>query len=169
MSFWSHPFEVSGGLNLPDGLHEGVSDDDANVSTRVTVRLLAQSHEVWFGETGRCAAQIQLEHESASVLFRKRNVDTFLKSKHNTEDKQWTYTQLQSDRYTHTHTLILCYHFSHFKTTVRQSNQNLLNNTNGGMGIISYVWDSSSRHPSCRSQVHRLLFKSLGLRSFFFF
>ncbi len=46
VSLRAHPFEVSGGLNLPDGLHEGVSDDDADVRTRVTVRLLAQSHEV---------------------------------------------------------------------------------------------------------------------------
>lgn len=46
VSLRTHPFEVCGGLNLPDGLHEGVSDDDADVSTGVTVRLLAQSHEV---------------------------------------------------------------------------------------------------------------------------
>lgn len=60
---------MSGRLNLPDRLHESISDNDADVSTRVTICLLAQGHEIGFGETVRRGAQIQLEHEAASMLF----------------------------------------------------------------------------------------------------
>ena len=72
-------FEVSCHLNLADGLHEGIPDDDADVGPGVALRLLAQLHEVCFSQVGWGGAQMQLEHEGTGVLLRQRDVNTLLK------------------------------------------------------------------------------------------
>lgn len=42
----AHLLEVRGGLDLPDGLHERVPDDDADVGARVTVRFVGELPQV---------------------------------------------------------------------------------------------------------------------------
>lgn len=73
-------FEVSRHLNLADGLHEGVPDDDADVRPGVAVRLGAQGDKVSVRQAGGGRAQVQLEHEGAGMLLRQRDVNTLLKS-----------------------------------------------------------------------------------------
>lgn len=63
-------FEVRGRLNLPDRLHEGVPNDDTDVRSRVALRLSAQSDEVRLCQVVGGGAQMQFEHEGASVLLR---------------------------------------------------------------------------------------------------
>lgn len=41
-----HLFEVSRRLNLPDGLHEGVSDNNTDVGSGIAIREFAQGDEV---------------------------------------------------------------------------------------------------------------------------
>lgn len=70
---------MRGRLDLPDRLHEGVPDDDADVGPRVAVRLLAQGGEVGLGQACGRGAQVQLEHKGAGVLLGQRDVDSLLK------------------------------------------------------------------------------------------
>lgn len=72
-------FEVSRWLNPPDGLHEGVPDNYADVCPGVAVCFLAQSDEVVVRQPVGGGAQVQLEHEGAGVLLWQRNVDPLLK------------------------------------------------------------------------------------------
>lgn len=67
-------------LDLSNRLHQGVPDDDADVCSRVAVRLLAQSDKVGLRETVGGGAQMELEHEGASVLLGQWDVDPLLKS-----------------------------------------------------------------------------------------
>ena len=41
-----HLFKVSGRLNLPDGLHESVSDNNTDVRSRIAPGALAQGDKV---------------------------------------------------------------------------------------------------------------------------
>lgn len=76
-----HLFEVGGWLNLPDGLHEGIPNKDTDVSSGVALRPFAQRDEVLLHQVVGCGAQMQFEHEGASVLLGQRNVDTLFKPK----------------------------------------------------------------------------------------
>jgi len=71
---------VGGGLDLSNRLHESVSDNDADVRSRVSLRHLAQSDKVAVGERVGGGAKMELEHEGAGVLFGQRDVDPLLKS-----------------------------------------------------------------------------------------
>ena len=81
----TYPFEVGGTLHLPDGLHESVSDDDTDVSSRVALGLLAEGDKVGVIEAGGCGAQMKPEHEGAGMFLRQGDVDPLLKpdTKHN--------------------------------------------------------------------------------------
>lgn len=52
----AHLLEVGGGLDLPDGLHEGVPDDDADVGARVTVRFVGELPQVGVAQAVRGVA-----------------------------------------------------------------------------------------------------------------
>lgn len=75
----SYLFEVSRGLHFANGLHEGVANDDTDVSTRIPVGLLPECDEIGFVEAIGGGAQVQLEHGGASGLLRKRDVDALFK------------------------------------------------------------------------------------------
>ena len=62
-----HLFEVRGGLNLPDGLHERVPDDELDVSAGITFRLCAQLAVVLLVQLARSGAHVQLEHLEGKV------------------------------------------------------------------------------------------------------
>lgn len=79
---------MCGRLDFSHWLHKCVSHDDADVGTRVTVRLLAQRDEVGFGEAVGRSAQVQLEHEGACVLLGQRDVDPLLKAGRGKGEKQ---------------------------------------------------------------------------------
>ena len=55
-------FEVGGGLNLPDGLHERVSDHELNVGAGVTLRLGAQLAVVLLGQFVWSGTHVELKH-----------------------------------------------------------------------------------------------------------
>lgn len=74
-----HLFEVRGRLNLPDGLHESVSDNNTDVCPRVALRVLAQGYKVCLGQVVGGGAQVQFEHVGASVYLGQRDVDTLFK------------------------------------------------------------------------------------------
>lgn len=74
-----HLFEVGGRLDPPDGLHEAVPDNDADVGSGVALCLFAQHGKVLVPQVAGCGAQVQLEHVGASVLLRQRNVDALFK------------------------------------------------------------------------------------------
>jgi len=84
--FCSYLFEVRGGLDLPDRLHEGVPHDDADVRPGVAGGLLAQGDVVRLRQGAGGGAQMQLEHEGAGVRLGQRDVDPLLKP----EEKQKT-------------------------------------------------------------------------------
>lgn len=85
-SLYLYLLEVSGRLDLPDRLHEGVPDNNADVSPRVALSFLAQSDEVCLRQAVGRGSQMQLEHERAGVLLGQRNVDSLFKPKTRTED-----------------------------------------------------------------------------------
>lgn len=72
-------FEVCCRLNLPNWLHQSVSDNNADICSRVPVCLLAQRDEVGLCEAVGGGAQVELEHEGTSMLFRQGDVDPLLK------------------------------------------------------------------------------------------
>lgn len=74
-----HLFEVRGRLNLPDGLHESVSDNNTDVCPRVALRLLAQGDKVCLRQVVGGGAQVQFEHVGASVHLGQRDVDALFK------------------------------------------------------------------------------------------
>ena len=78
---WSnaHLFEVRGGLNLPDGLHESVPDDDADVGAGVTVRFVSELPQVGLAQAVRGVAQVEAEHLRSRWLLGQRDVDALLK------------------------------------------------------------------------------------------
>jgi len=84
---------VSRHLNLADGLHEGVPDDDADICPRVAFCLGAQGHKVGVHQGGRGGAQVQPEHEGAGVRLRQRYVNTLLKpaTHHSTNYITWAF------------------------------------------------------------------------------
>lgn len=75
----AHLLEVGGGLDLPDGLHEGVPDDDADVGARVTVRFVGELPQVGVAQAVRGVAQMEAEHLSSGRLLRQWDVDALLK------------------------------------------------------------------------------------------
>lgn len=68
-------FKVCGRLNFTNGLHEGVSHHDTDVGTRVALCFLAERDEIGFREAVGGGAEVELDHERACVLLRKRDVD----------------------------------------------------------------------------------------------
>lgn len=74
-------FEVGGWLNLPDRLHEGVPNKDTDVGSGVSLCPIAQRDEILLCQVIGCGAQMQFEHEGASVLLGQRNVDALFKPK----------------------------------------------------------------------------------------
>lgn len=74
-----HLFEVSSRLNLPDGLHESVSDNNTDVGSRVAIREFAQGDKVCLREGVGSGAQVQFEHVGASVNLRQRDVNALFK------------------------------------------------------------------------------------------
>lgn len=72
-------FEVCGGLDLPDGLHESVPDDDADVRAGVTVRLVGELPQVGVAQAVRGVAQVEAEHLSSGWLLWQRDIDALLK------------------------------------------------------------------------------------------
>ena len=75
-----HLFEVGGGLHLPDGLHESVPHDDADVGAGVAVCFVGELPQVGLAQAVRRVAQMETEHLGPSRLLRQRDVDTLLKS-----------------------------------------------------------------------------------------
>lgn len=67
-------------LDFSDRLHQSVSDNDADISSWITVCPFSQIGKVSLRETVRSAAQVKLEHEGAGVLFRQGDIDPLLKS-----------------------------------------------------------------------------------------
>lgn len=74
---------MSGGLNPPDRLHQGVPHYDADICSGVAVRLLSQGDKVCFCQVVGGGAQVKSEHGGASVLLWQRNVDSLFKPKGN--------------------------------------------------------------------------------------
>lgn len=87
---------MCGRLDLPDRLHERVSDNDADVSARVAVRLVGELPQVGVAQAVRRVAQMKTEHLSPGRLLRQRDVDTLLES-----DAQHTTSFLQLHKYQH--------------------------------------------------------------------
>lgn len=71
---------MSGRLDPPDGLHEAVPDNDADVGSGVALCLFAQHDKVLVLQAVGCGAQVQFEHVGASVCLRQRNIDALFKS-----------------------------------------------------------------------------------------
>ena len=84
---YTYPFEVGGTLHLPDGLHESVSDDDTDVSSRVALGLLAEGDKVRVIEAGGCGAKMKPKHEGAGMFLRQGDVDPLLKPDTNTPEQ----------------------------------------------------------------------------------
>jgi len=94
----THFFEMSSGEDFSDGLHECISYDDGDITSRVSIISkwynfgenskrkylpiceLGKRLEILRRKSVRCGANIQLEHPSSSVDIWERNVDTFLES-----------------------------------------------------------------------------------------
>lgn len=75
----AHLLEVRGGLDLPDGLHERVPDDDADVRARVTVRFVGELPQVGVAQAVWGVAQVEAEHLTPGRLLRQWDVDALLK------------------------------------------------------------------------------------------
>lgn len=75
-----HLFEVGGRLDLPDGLHESVPDDDADVGAGVAVCFVGELPQVGLAQAVWRVAQMETEHLGPSRLLGQRDVDTLLKS-----------------------------------------------------------------------------------------
>lgn len=78
---------MRGGLDLPDGLHERVSDNDADVSAWVAVCFVGELPQVGVAQAVRRVAQMKTEHLRPGRLLRQRDVDTLLESDTRQEDK----------------------------------------------------------------------------------
>lgn len=74
----AHLFEVRGRLDLPDGLHEGVPHDDADVGARVAVGFVGELPQVGVAQAVRGVAQVEAEHLRSRRLLRQRDVDALL-------------------------------------------------------------------------------------------
>lgn len=74
-----HLFEVSGRLNLPDGLHESVSDNNTDVCSRIAPRAFAQGDKVCLRQVVGGGAQVQFEHGGAGVNLGQRDVNALFK------------------------------------------------------------------------------------------
>lgn len=71
---------MCGWLDLPNRLHQSVSDDNTYVCSRVAVCFTCKLPQVGFAQTVWRVAQMKTEHLSPSWLLWKRDVDTLLKS-----------------------------------------------------------------------------------------
>lgn len=71
---------MCGRLDLPDGLHERVSDNDANVGAWVAVCLVGELPQVGVAQAVRRVAQMEAEHLSSGRLLRQWDVDALLES-----------------------------------------------------------------------------------------
>lgn len=76
----SHLLEVGGRLDLPNGHHESVSDNDANVCTRVAVGAPGELGEVVWSESVRRVPYVNLKHPSSWRLLGERDVDSLLEA-----------------------------------------------------------------------------------------
>lgn len=76
----THLFEVRGRLDLPNGLHERVPDDDADVGSGVAVGFARELPQVGLAQAVWRVAQMEAEHLSPSWLLGKRDIDALLKS-----------------------------------------------------------------------------------------
>lgn len=74
-----HLFEVRGRLNLPDGLHESVSDNNTDVRSRIALRAFAQGDKVCLRKVIGGGAQVQFEHVGASMDLGQRDVNALFK------------------------------------------------------------------------------------------
>lgn len=74
----SHLLEVRGRLDLSDGLHEGVTHDDADVGARVAVRFVGELPQVGLAQAVGRVAQVEAEHLSSRRLLGQRDVDSLL-------------------------------------------------------------------------------------------
>lgn len=70
---------MCGGLDLPDGLHESVPDDDADVRARVTVRFVGELPQVGVAQAVWGVAEMEAEHLRSGRLLWQWDVDTLLK------------------------------------------------------------------------------------------
>lgn len=78
---------MSGRLDLPDGLHEGVAHDDADVSAGVAVRFVGELPQVGLAQAVRRVAQVEAEHLSSRRLLWQRDVDSLLKPERKREQE----------------------------------------------------------------------------------
>lgn len=71
---------MCGRLDLPNGLHESIPDDDADVGTGVAFCFAGELPQVGLAQAVWCVAQMEAKHLSPSRLLWQRDVDTLLKS-----------------------------------------------------------------------------------------
>lgn len=76
----AHLLEVCGRLDLPDGLHESVPDDDADVRAGEAVRFVGQLPHVGVAQAVWGVAKVEAEELSSRRLLWQGDVDTLLKS-----------------------------------------------------------------------------------------
>lgn len=70
---------MCGRLDLPDGLHESVAHDNADVGAGVAVRFVGELPQVGLTQAVRRVAQVEAEHLSSRWLLGQRDVDSLLK------------------------------------------------------------------------------------------
>lgn len=76
-----YPLEVCRRLDLSNRLHESISDNDADICTRVSFCFLAKSHEIRLCEAVGGRTQVEFEHERSGMLLGQWDVNSLLKSK----------------------------------------------------------------------------------------
>lgn len=76
----TYSLEVCCRLDFSNRLHESISDNDADICTRVSFCFLAKSHEIRLCETVGGRTQVEFEHEGSGMLLGQRDVNSLLKS-----------------------------------------------------------------------------------------
>lgn len=87
-------FKMCSRLHFPDGLHEGISYYDADVSSRVPICFAGQLSQVHLCQTVRRVTQMQAENGGPCRLLRQRDVDALLKPaeiKYRAADLIWVF------------------------------------------------------------------------------
>lgn len=67
-------------LDLPNGLHERIPHDDADVGAGVAICFAGKLPQVGLAQAVWCVAQMETKHLRPSWLLWERDVDTLLKS-----------------------------------------------------------------------------------------
>lgn len=72
--------EMRSAQHLSYGLHQRVSNDNCDIGSRVSLRLLRELSVFRLSESAWRSTDVELEHSLSRVRFRKRNVDSLFES-----------------------------------------------------------------------------------------